>query len=411
MARTAVRWAAVVALLAATAFVVPRPVRPSVERRRVLPKKTLSSSSGRTVSPSKLTLHAGKNMGRRTLLQQATDFLPLLPGALSWFKVSLVAEPGAVIQQAIASGVQYLMHALRQAFGQRDQDLATAALDKFFGLSRQGQKMSLAEYSVEFDTRYDEAQDRAGLQLNNVAKFYLWFKHSGLPAKTVDDIKLQVNGDFNRFDDAKGLALRLSPNRMENDNDIFYGDYVDDEYYDNDWMYDYEDDDPWWYGYGGYPEEDEWWDYDYDDNGYYWEEEAGWRNESQDEQPPATTSGANETADAENKDDAATYEEYYKGGKSKGKGGDGCFNCGSRWHMARDCPLPSNRGQEHGKGKTKGYAFGRKGKSKGKGYGSYRPYKGFGKSKGYGKYGGGKYGGRLWQEPLVFDFTINQTQD
>ena len=73
--------------------------------------------------------------------------------------------------------------------------------------------LSLAEYAVEFETRYDEAQDRAGLQLNNVAKFYLWFKHSGLPAKTIDDIKLQVNGDYSRFDDAKGLALRLSPNR------------------------------------------------------------------------------------------------------------------------------------------------------------------------------------------------------
>lgn len=51
---------------------IPRPrihTRPSVERRRVLPRKTLSSS-GRTVSPSKLTLHAGKNMGRRSLLQQ-----------------------------------------------------------------------------------------------------------------------------------------------------------------------------------------------------------------------------------------------------------------------------------------------------------------------------------------------------
>ena len=62
------------------------------------------------------------------------------------------------------------------------------------------------------------------------------------------------------------------------------------------------------------------------------------------------------------------------------------------WHMARDCPLPSNR-QEHGKGKAKGYAFGRKGK--GKSYGGYRPYKGFGKSKGYGKYGG-KYEGKFW---------------
>lgn len=89
MARTAARAVVAVALLATTAAFVARPGRPSVERRRVLPRKTLSSSSGRTVSTvspskiSKLTLHAGKNMGRRSLLQQATDFLPLLPGV--WF--------------------------------------------------------------------------------------------------------------------------------------------------------------------------------------------------------------------------------------------------------------------------------------------------------------------------------------
>ena len=91
--------------------------------------------------------------------------LDIGPDALSRLAVDEVVDPntGAIIQNHIASGVQYLMHALRQAFGQRDQDLATAALDKFFGLTRQGQKMSLAEYAVEFETRYDEAQDRSRL--------------------------------------------------------------------------------------------------------------------------------------------------------------------------------------------------------------------------------------------------------
>ena len=31
--------------------------------------------------------------------------------------------------------------------------------------------MSLAEYAVEFDSRMDEAHDRAGLVMNDVAKF------------------------------------------------------------------------------------------------------------------------------------------------------------------------------------------------------------------------------------------------
>ena len=99
------------------------------------------------------------------------------PGALSRLAADEVLDPtsGAVLQKPIASSVQYLTQALRTAFGQRDQDLATAALDRFFGFSRQGQKMTVAEYAVEFETRYDEAQGRAGHQLNNVAKFYLWF--------------------------------------------------------------------------------------------------------------------------------------------------------------------------------------------------------------------------------------------
>lgn len=71
--------------------------------------------------------------------------------------------------------------------------------------------MTLAEYAMEFDVRYDEAHDRAGLQLNDVGKFYIWFKHSGLSPKTVDDIKLQVGGDYTRFQDARSLSLENEP--------------------------------------------------------------------------------------------------------------------------------------------------------------------------------------------------------
>eukprot|EP00434_Breviolum_minutum_P015349 symbB.v1.2.013526.t1/scaffold795.1/size259473/18 len=54
-------------LASSTAFVEPRPLR--------------SLSDGKV---SKMTRKAaGKNVGRRSLLQQATDFLPLLPGV--WF--------------------------------------------------------------------------------------------------------------------------------------------------------------------------------------------------------------------------------------------------------------------------------------------------------------------------------------
>ena len=70
--------------------------------------------------------------------------------------------------------------------------------------------MSLAKYPVELEARFDKAHDRASLLMNDIAKFYLFFKDSGLSNKTVDDIKLQVQGDYARFQDARQLALRLS---------------------------------------------------------------------------------------------------------------------------------------------------------------------------------------------------------
>ena len=58
----------------------------------------------------------------------------------------------------------------------------------------------------------------------------MWFqKTSDSPAR-LDDIKLQVAGDYTRFNEARTLALRLSPNKRENDDGrIFYG--AEDEHY------------------------------------------------------------------------------------------------------------------------------------------------------------------------------------
>ncbi len=40
--------------------------------------------------------------------------------------------------------------------------------------------MSLPEYAAERENRMEEAADRAGLQVNDVGRFYLFFKNSGL---------------------------------------------------------------------------------------------------------------------------------------------------------------------------------------------------------------------------------------
>jgi hypothetical protein len=86
-------------------------------------------------------------------------------------------------------------------------------------------------------------QNRAGLQLSEVGKFFLLFKHSSLSTKTVDDIKLQIGGDYNKFAEARALALRLSPNRNDDTTEIFHA-AEDDDYYDN--WYEYPEEDPWW---------------------------------------------------------------------------------------------------------------------------------------------------------------------
>ena len=204
--------------------------------------------------------------------------------ALARLSVEQVQDPvtGEILMEHIPSGIQHLMNALKEAFGQQDQDLATRSLDRFFLLVRG--RGSLAEYSVEFDTRYEEASDRAGLQLNEVGKFYLFFKNSGLSSKQIDDIKLQVHGDYRRYSDARSLALRLSPNKPE-DNVAFYQNSWDDDAwqdYDESWDAYYEN----WSGYGDWPG-DGWQDYAYDnydedigEESYFWDDEHCWYDES-----------------------------------------------------------------------------------------------------------------------------------
>lgn len=51
--------------------------------------------------------------------------------------------------------------------------------------------------------------------MNEVAKFFLFFENSGLSGKQIDDIKLQVGGDYTRFADARSLALRLASKKTE----------------------------------------------------------------------------------------------------------------------------------------------------------------------------------------------------
>ena len=117
-------------------------------------------------------------------------------------------NPELIIQAHIPLGVQALCNALRDAYGYNDQDLMSKALGSSFEFRRG--KLSFQEFNVEWALKYDAAENRGQLQLNDVAKFYLWFKASMLPNKFVEDIKLQVRGDLTRFNETRYLALPIS---------------------------------------------------------------------------------------------------------------------------------------------------------------------------------------------------------
>ena len=69
--------------------------------------------------------------------------------------------------------------------------------------------------AVAWGLPFDEAETRSIVQLNEVAQFYLFFKHSQLPNKFIENFKLQLHGDLSRFNEVRTLALRLSQRGQE----------------------------------------------------------------------------------------------------------------------------------------------------------------------------------------------------
>ena len=313
------------------------------------------------------------------------------------------SDPTVILQQHVPSGVQALCNALKDAFGVSDQELVSRSIEEFFEYRRG--KPSFQEYAIEWDCKLEEATTRAGLQINDVAKFYLFFRNSGLPAKFIEDIKLQLQGDLRRFQDARSLALRLisrkddigtsEGNFYERDEyDELYEWYADD--YDDEW------DSPWesWY-------EDGWLVMDYENYAADYEEDWSYYDGMIDEAPAAEQAAQTDDEQTNQSEDHSpsyssdpTAESFpVHKGKGKGKGKPtGCTICGSRWHHASACPVGAdgggkdNKGYPHG-GKGKPYGsggYGKKGKSRGKkgkgGKGKWTP-----KGKGYGYRGGRGY--------------------
>ena len=330
--------------------------------------------------------------------------------ALVRLSVDEVTDPvtGAIIQQAMPSGVQALLHALRSAFGEAEQLQATKALEVFFEFRRG--RLPIPEWSVQWELNLEEAVLHAGLEVNQVAKTYLYFKSSGLPQKTVDDLLLQVHGDMRRFEEVRTLLLRMAHRSMDTNQTTMYEEAynnfhlddtetnswstVTDNSWHDEWNAHYFQDEL----YAWYEDPYEYYEYPEDEWHEQWNYDAGF-----DEEP-------SEQAEQEQSEAANTDENdgnFYKGkGKSRSTTmGLGCSLCGSKWHNTHSCPLSEPKGKSSSKGHNRP-----KGKGFNKGYGKFPYRKGFGKSKGYGKKGKypkkgfGKKGG-FWSDELPQNFT------
>ena len=332
-------------------------------------------------------------------LPDPTGHVDVGDAALVRLSVDEVRDPttGQVVQQMIPSGVQALLNELRSAFGEAEQLQATKALETFFEFRRG--RLSLQEWSVQWQINLEEAITHAGLEINPVARTYLYLKSSGLSTKAVDDLLLQVHGDMRRFEEIRTLLLRMAHRSLDGHGSnptLHYEEYkMDDDASSWSMVSDYWMEDPWYDSYY-YDEmdplqvwyEDLWYDGDWQQGDHH-EEGEGWQDQAWyesgwDDLPAGEEEGNG--VEGTGQDDESF--DYYKG-KNKGKGsmGLGCATCGSKWHNTHSCPM----GDSSWKAKGSGKGFGKSGKGK-KGYGKYG--KGKGKGKGYGKRKGPSFGQR-----------------
>ena len=307
--------------------------------------------------------------------------------ALSRAEAAAVTDQaGNVILAEQPSGSQLLLKKLQETYGLAEHDQQTEALDLFFNLKRTG-SMTLQEYCAEFDVRYEAAEDKANLQINQVCKSYLLLKQSNLSEKHIDDIKLQLQGDLSQYMQLRTLILRLAK-AQGSDNPVYLAEQTVDD--DDQWP----TDDPWaeevWYDddeyHSYYIGDEEDWDDTWDAD--WWTDEQDWEPDNDDA----------EQEDQEVPDPQALYDSVYWKGKGGGKGKTrSCSICGSKFHGDQECPIGSqgkgdssspqnhsgkNSWSHYGKG---GYGKGRYGKGKGKTKGKFGKNKGKRRWKGYGK--------------------------
>ena len=89
----------------------------------------------------------------------------------------IAADP-ATNSPAMLSGLQTLLQVLKHAYGRDLQDLSGEALDRFDECVRGGG--SLMDYITAFKIRYETAEEKAGLQVNDICNTHRFLKGAGL---------------------------------------------------------------------------------------------------------------------------------------------------------------------------------------------------------------------------------------
>lgn len=277
---------------------------------------------------------------------------------------AVLGPTGVEIIPAYPSGCKCLIDKLTQVFGFDDQDEAWMALDKFFLCIRK-YNQGFSSFVTEWERYLGEAEIRAGLYLNEVAKCWLFFSRAGLTEKQMSDLKLKVDGDLSRFRDMIRLHLKVSKNE-EAITDAGRG-YPNQGFYQKDGV---EFSEPWkedaynsfysgMFGSGTqgvYFDGETWWDWDSLEMDRQADWDAWHANGGQDPEYPIDEWYYDEYNDCYQRHDAYWGKKGKKGSKGKpsGKPGGGgkqqtgsqCTNCGSKWHSDGQCPMPKDSNKD-----------------------------------------------------------------
>ena len=119
------------------------------------------------------------------------------------------------------SGAAELIKLLQASFEQHDHDGMVDSLDKFFD-HRRGHS-DLVTYCTEYVMYLEDAEEKAGLGLNNVAKAHLFLKNSGLSDRKVEDIRLKFGGNLDDYEGILSLVTRLAKSEAH-ERGTYFGD-------------------------------------------------------------------------------------------------------------------------------------------------------------------------------------------